>query len=429
MDVRWNIFVLGLDDINVAALEELPEADSYAFHRLLTVEELQQGDEIPVPQLVDEATRQLEAFGGPVHAIIGYWDFPVTTMVPILSGRFGLRSPSLASVLKCEHKYWGRLEQSKVIDEHPRFALVDLDGDPRLPDLEHPFWLKPVKSFSSDLAFRIDDEEGFGEALRKIRGGIGRVADPFEWILEHADLPRAVAEAGAHACIAEEAASGQQVTIEGYSLDGEVEAYGAIDSLCYPGSSSFLRFQYPSRLPADVTARMGEIARTVILHVGLDASTFNVEFFWDADTDTIRLLEVNPRLSQSHAHLFTDVDGAPNHHAMVEVALGRRPRLPHRDGPHAVAAKWFLRRFSDGTVTRSPTEDEVAAVEAEVPGAIIQVIAQEGDRLSDQHDQDSYSYKLANIYVGGADEEELADKYERCVAALPFTFDEETGDS
>jgi hypothetical protein len=39
-------------------------------------------------------------------------------------------------------------------------------------------------------------------------------------------------------------------------------------------------------------------------------------------------------------------------------------------------------------------------------------------------DQDSYSYKLANLYIGAADEGELVAKYERSIAALPFTIDE-----
>ena len=84
-------------------------------------------DTIPLPDLLAEAQQQVEAFDGPVHAIIGFWDFPVSTMVPMLCERLGLRWASLESVVKCEHKYWSRLEQRRVIDEYPRFGLVDLD--------------------------------------------------------------------------------------------------------------------------------------------------------------------------------------------------------------------------------------------------------------------------------------------------------------
>ena len=72
-------------------------------------------------------------FDGRIDAIVGYWDFPVSTLVPILGERYGIRSTSLESVVKCEHKYWSRLEQQKVIDRHPRFGRVDLDSRRPLP--------------------------------------------------------------------------------------------------------------------------------------------------------------------------------------------------------------------------------------------------------------------------------------------------------
>ena len=103
---------------------------------------------------MDAAQRQVEAFDGPVHAVVGFWDFPVSTMVPILCERLGLRWASVESVVKCEHKYWSRLEQAKVIDEIPGFGLLDLEN-PVLPDgLGYPVWVKPVRSASSELAFR-----------------------------------------------------------------------------------------------------------------------------------------------------------------------------------------------------------------------------------------------------------------------------------
>lgn len=53
------------------------------------------------------------------------------------------------------------------------------------------------------------------------------------------------------------------------------------------------------------------------------------------------------------------------------------------------------------------------------------MIAREGDRLSELIRQDSYSYIIANIYVGAQDEAELTEKYQRCVRALPFEIDDE----
>ena len=121
-----NVFVLGLDDRNLGLLRSLEHAREYRFHRLLTREELMYG-EVDLPRLVDSAERVLADFDGPVDAIVGYWDFPVSSMVPLLCERHGLPSPGLRAVVTCEHKYWSRLEQQRVTDAHPAFALVDLE--------------------------------------------------------------------------------------------------------------------------------------------------------------------------------------------------------------------------------------------------------------------------------------------------------------
>lgn len=152
--------------------------------------------------LIGRACAQLESFGGSIDAIVGYWDFPISSMVPILAERFGVRSASLRSVVMCEHKYWSRLEQRKVIDEYPRFAL---ERDRVLPaELRYPVWLKPVKSFSSALAFRVEDDRDFVRAVGEIREGVGWVGEPFQMVLDLLDLPAEIAEAGGQACLAEE---------------------------------------------------------------------------------------------------------------------------------------------------------------------------------------------------------------------------------
>ncbi|MEE1938523.1 ATP-grasp domain-containing protein [Streptomyces sp. TRM 70361] len=420
-----NVFVIGLDEENRRTLSEVPYAVDYRFHPLLDVAELQQG-EIPVAELLDKACKELDAFDGSVDAIVGYWDFPVSTLVPILAERYGTRATSLESVVKCEHKYWSRLEQSKVIDEHPRFALVDLDGEPRPPEgLRFPMWLKPVKSYSSELAFGVKDETEFRRAVAEIREGIGRIGRPFEFVMDRLDLPPEVAEAGGQACLAEESLSGVQAAVEGYVYDGEVVVYGVLDSINYPGTSSFLRHQYPSALPEPVVRRLREVSRRVIERIGLDWATFSIEYFYDAAKDEIALLEINPRHSQSHAELFEFVDGVPNHHCMLSLALGRDPDLPYRRGPYAVSGKWYHRQFADGVVRRMPTAEEVERVEREIPGVRVAVKVAEGQRLSQLSGQDSYSYELTHVYVGADSEAEMRQKYDHCLAMLPYEFGEE----
>ena len=105
-----------------------------------------------------QAQRQIESFDGRWTRSSGSGTSRSARWCRCCASALGLRWASLESVVKCEHKYWSRLEQRRVIDEYPRFGLVDLDDDPTLPDgLRYPVWLKPVKSASSALAYRVED--------------------------------------------------------------------------------------------------------------------------------------------------------------------------------------------------------------------------------------------------------------------------------
>ncbi|EPH43242.1 ATP-grasp domain-containing protein [Streptomyces aurantiacus] len=426
-----NVFIVGLDDKNLDVLCAQPFAERYRFHALSGHEEVQNGGEVELPELLDRMERRLQEFPGRIDAVVGYWDFPVSTVVPILCRRFGLRGPDLEAVVKCEHKYWSRLEQRQVIEEYPRFALVDLDGPAKPPEgLRYPMWIKPVKSYSSELAFHVADDAQYAKAVAAVREGVGRLGEPFEFVLDRLDLPPEIAEAGGQACLAEESLTGEQVTVEGYSCDGRIEVYGIVDSVNYPDTSSFLRYQYPSALPDSVQDRLADISRRVIARIGLDNSTFCIEYFCDLDSGRIGLLEVNPRHSQSHAELFEQVDGIPNHYCQIAIALGEDPRLPRRQGPYALAAKWFLRRFTDGRVTHRADDEALERLCGEIPGVKTIPLVDAGARLSEvSQATDSYSYELAHVYTAAADQKELRDKYTRAVAALDFRFDEDLGDT
>lgn len=417
-----HVFVLGLDDLNLQTLHHLP--DEYSIHQLLPADDVVGTEEIDLAGLLERARATLEAFDGTIDAVVGYWDFPVSSMVPILCEEFGLHGPSLEAVAKCEHKYWSRLEQRKAIEDVPGFGIIDLDQQARLPEgLTYPVWVKPVKSASSELAFRVEDDTQLEASLAEMRAGIGKFGEPFEFVLDRINLPKEIAEVGAAACLAEEAVGGRQLTVEGYSTEDDVHVYGIIDSLVYPETPSFLRYQYPAQLPAAVSEHLIESSVKVIAQLGLSWTTFNIEYFWDPDTDQLRLLEVNPRHSQSHAKMFEHVDGVSNHEVLVQLATGREPSTLRGAGEHDIAAKWFVRSFEDGVVTRGPDPDDIARIERELPGVTVHPMVGEGDRLSDQTQQDAYSFELAQIFMGAGDEDELTRIYTRCVEMLGYEID------
>lgn len=421
-----NIFVLGLDELNHQALCDLPGASECTFHQLLTFEQLQ-GGAVSVEELLAEAERQLESVEHPIDAIVGYWDFPVTVMVPILAHRYGLPSANLKGIVTVEHKYWSRLEQQKVAPEEvPGFGLIDLENTGvGLPeDLSYPVWIKPIKSTSSEGAFRVEDDAQLKQALGEERQVVDRLGGGFSEVLDRVDLPDEIAQIGGAECLIEEEASGEMLTVEGFSYRGRPEIYGVIDSHTYEGTSSFLRYQYPSGLPEEVQEHIADVSRRVIEAVGLDHSTFNIEYFWEPETRKLNLLEINSRHSQSHAKLFQLVDGRPNHACMIDLARGRRPQMLEQNGEFATAAAWFLRRFTDGTVQRAPTQQEVRTLQQRYPGTTIQIEKEEGERLSDGVAEDSYSFVLAEIFTAGQSQAEMVATYEKVAGELNFEIED-----
>ncbi len=163
----------------------------------------------------------------------------------------------------------------------------------------------------------------------------------------------------------------------------------------------------------DATAR-------VLTHFNYDCGPFNIEYYWDRRKDLIRLLEINSRISKSHCPMFRMVDGASHQEVMVDLALGERPRFPRRKGPFRVAAKFMCRVFTDGIVERMPTGKEIASVKAFYPEARFRLLAEVGDRLKYSHHHDSYSYELADIFLGASSQAELLDKYRHVLDLVTF---------
>lgn len=425
-----NIFVVGLDDFNLAQLQTLQHADEYRFHSLIPYQNIKGPVRDPIEQLLQQAYTRLDNFSGTIDAVVGYWDFPVSTILPIIRQRYGLPGPSLEAVLKCEHKYWSRcLQQEVVPDMVPAFAAVNPFDDHAADNikLNYPFWLKPVKAASSHLGFRIHNREELDRNLTIIRDKIGRFAEPFNHILEQAELPPEIASIDGDHCIAEAIiSSGKQCTLEGYVYNGEVRVYGIVDSIREgKHRSCFARYQYPSHIPQPIKERMIEATRKVLHHLGYNNSPFNAEFYWSNDDNKISLLEINTRISKSHCPLFKMVDGEYHHAVMIDVGLGRKPDFPYRKGKYRTAAKFMLRRYHDGHVYKVPSREDIDNVRQRFTDTGIQLHIEPGMRLSDLHDQDSYSYEIAVIFMGATNQQLLLENYRTALEMLPFDIEQD----
>jgi biotin carboxylase len=421
--IMKNIFVFGADEFNLAQIRSLEGAENYRLHELFHYRETRTGDEFPVEMLYKGALERLNDFSGSIDAIVGYWDFPVSTMLPLLRQPFGLPSPSFEAILKCEHKYWSRLEQRKIVPEYiPEFCAVDpfADNPARQISVDYPFWIKPVKAASSHLGFKVRNDTELQHAIQAIRKNIFRFAKPFNYLLQFAELPDDVASIDGFHCIVEGIISrGRQCTLEGYVYQGEVCVYGVVDSIREgKHRSSFSRYQYPSSIPQHIQEKMIGITERFFTAIGFDYGPFNIEFYWESGHDSIWLLEINTRISKSHCPLFRHVDGATHHRVMLDLALGKRPDFPHRRGQYRYAAKFMWRIYEDARVKRVPTEDELRALCRRFPSAEIQVHIDTGMRLSELKYQDSYSYEIAVVFLGGGSQQDLLQKYAAVQQAL-----------
>lgn len=422
---KREIFVLGLDEFQRPLLEDLPQASECRFHGLLPMERIRQGDRIPIKELIDEALAELDSFDGPVDAIVGFWDFPINCMVPILSERLGLPHKPLAGVVACEHKYWARVvEQLVVPGAIPPFEAVH----PFAPEpmsaigLDFPFWIKPVMSYSSYLGFHIDGPDTLAASLATTRSEIGQLARPFDHVLDMVDLPDDIAHVRGDWCIAEGIIGGHQCTLEGFIHHGQAQVYGIVDSLRVPGGVSFASYRYPSAIPERVQERMISMACRTVEALGLDQSAWNVECFWDEGADQVWLLEVNSRLSESHTDLFSKVDGVSNQSVMLDLALDRAPSMPQGQGKYAYAGKFFVRSADDGFIESVPSPEEIAEVEREIPDSRVILRARSGEWLHDLPYQDSYTYDLAWIHVGASTSANLEERYREVAKRLKFSF-------
>ncbi len=420
-----NIFMIGLNEFNHEKLKSLKNFDEYNFHGLIPPEEAEDAESYDLPGMMGELEDKLNKFNGSVDAIVTYIDFPISMMTPILREKHNLPRPTLESIMMCQHKYWSRVVQKEVVpDCIPQFAAINPFADDPLDgvNIKFPFWLKPIKSVGSYLGFRIKNKKEFYRAIQVIREHIGRMAEPFNEIMVNVDMPDHIRRVDGFYCIAEQLIGGRQCTLEGYMFHGKINIHGVVDSIRHRNKSTFLHYDYPSRLPKKVQQRMTDISEKVLTHTGYDNHPFNIEFFWNQSTDKIWLLEINTRISQSHSDLFEKVDGASNHQITVEVGMDRDPRFPYRKGEFNRASKFFYRKWEDAIVTRIPTAEELQAIEKEIPGVLIDIKVHEGLRLHDMFEQDSYSYDLAWIFVGANNYRDLHRKYHACVEKLKFEF-------
>jgi biotin carboxylase len=350
-----------------------------------------------------------------VASAVGYPGVPVAS---IIAERLGLAGVKVERVLRCEHKYYSRVAQQALVPSAaPPFQLVPPTGlDADTLKLPFPLFLKPVKSCFSINAQKISSLP----ELRRVAAGS---LLPEEFLRPFNDLLRAHTdyEFDASYLLAETLLEGRQVSLEGYAFGGRVHILGIVDSVMFPGTISFERFVYPSRLPAEVQSRMARIAEAFIGGIGYDNALFNMELIYNPATGEIHIIEVNPKIASQFPDLFEKVDGTSSYVPLLQVALGEEPAFLRGRGAFKLAASCVLRTFENKRVVRAPSAEQLAALARAFPDARVEVAVAAGDLLSDiMQDGKSFRYGLVNI--GANSPEELDAKLATCENLLDFQF-------
>lgn len=83
------------------------------------------------------------------------------------------------------------------------------------------------------------------------------------------------------------------------------------------------------------------------------------------------------------------------------------------------------RSFKPGVVRKVPSEKEIEDLKKKYPDLLIKVNIREGMDLDDMppHHIDSYSYVLANIFLGAQNTRELLEKYHDVTDNLSIGID------
>ncbi len=243
-----------------------------------------------------------------------------------------------------------------------------------LINLAVPFWIKPIKSYHSYLAYRIDNHDQFSNYMKRVRRLINYLDLPFRFILEQygmhqlAGMPEKM--------IAESLVSGHQFTAEGYAFGGEIIVYGIVDVIRAEGRSSVTGYEYPSSLPQQAKASVEEVVQRAVRQTGLSDCAFNADLFYNFDKKKVFLLEINPRISQAFTDLFEKVHGISHHGIMLNLALNRKPKELGSEGKARVAGHFMIRSFTAGRVVQVPSEEELGTMKRKFPGLEIFITVQ-----------------------------------------------------
>lgn len=351
-----------------------------------------------------------------------------TLAAAMLAEKMGWPGTPPAAVVACQHKLYARQVLQQVCPEAnvPFQRMPAAYGEPVPDGLTYPTFVKPVKAAFSVLAKTVQSQD---ELHQFTRFGayelwvIKRLVEPFERIAKKL-LPQA---GTAHSMILEEpanSATAQQYSLDGVAFKGKIKPLGVVDSIMYPGTQAFMRFDYPSKLPANIQDRALDVATKFLNAVGYTHGLFNMEFFYDAVTGKLTVIEFNPRMASQFADLYLRVDGIDLYAMALELAHGRDPWLLPRTAATAQAATSAVYRVFDSaqptlqqTIPPMPSTAQLSTLRLRFPDHLLLTFPKTGGSTArDFKWLGSYRYGI--LHLGGNSAADLQSRLEEASILL-----------
>ena len=337
----------------------------------------------------------------------------------LLAERMGWPGTPVAAVLACQHKLHARRVLAEVCPEaNCGFVGLNTEYNEAVPmGLRYPAFVKPVKAAFSVLARTVHNRD---ELQAHTRFGawelwvIRHLVEPFERVVRQR-LPQA---GSAHNMLLEQPLRGHQYNLDGYVFDSQVHALGVVDAIHYPNTQAFMRFEFPSRLGADIQARALDVARRFLGAVGFTHGLFNMEFFYDAAHDTLGVIEFNPRLASQFSDLYLRVMGLDLHAVAMALAHRQDPATLVRTAPSAgAAASLVYRSFEPDALVHQPGQAQQDALARQFPEALLFCFAKTPSQVArDFKWLGSYRYGI--LHLAAPDAAHLRADCERASAIL-----------
>jgi len=191
-----------------------------------------------------------------------------------------------------------------------------------------------------------------------------------------------------------------------------------VDAIMYPGTQAFMRWEHPSRLAPAVQQQALAVAQRFLAAVGFTQGMFNMEFFHDAATGRLSVIEFNPRLASQFSDLYQRVHGLDPHAMSLALALGQDPALLPRSTPQAgAAASLVYRAFTPGGAPAMPGTAAQAALRQRFADSLLFMYPKSGHSL--QRDFKWLgNHRYGILHLQGRDEAQLRQRAEEASALL-----------